>query len=57
VQPCAGAADADALVGLDAGALALDDLDVDDHRVARAKVRDVLAGAKFFDLLAVDLLQ
>src|SRR5262249_19681663 len=34
VQSGAGAADADALVGLHTGALPFDHLDVDDHRVA-----------------------
>src|SRR4051794_29218239 len=36
----AGTADADALVGLDAAALAFDHLDVDDHRVAGTEIRD-----------------
>src|ERR1700743_374720 len=40
VDAVAGAADADALVGLHAGALAFLDLDVDDHGVARLGVRD-----------------
>src|SRR6185369_6780195 len=34
VEPAAGTADADAFIGLHAGALAFDHLDVDDHGVA-----------------------
>src|SRR5690606_20280778 len=43
VQPAVASRDDDALVGLDALAGALDDVDVDDDRVARPEVRDVLA--------------
>src|SRR5262249_2387571 len=56
VEPVAGAADAHALVGLHAGALALDHLDVDDHRIARGEIRNVLAGGQLFDLLLLELL-
>src|ERR1700733_270503 len=43
VQPGAGAADAHALIGLHAAALALDDLDVDDEGVTRLEIGDFLA--------------
>src|SRR6476659_7050247 len=56
VQPAAGAADTDAFIGLDAGALALDHLDVHQHGVARAEIRDVLAGRELLDLLLFELL-
>src|SRR5271170_6485486 len=46
VEARAGAADADALVGLHAGALAFDDLDVDHDSIARLKFGNFLAGAK-----------
>src|SRR6185369_2543154 len=39
VEPAAGTADADAFIGLHAGALAFDHLDVDDHGVAGAEFR------------------
>ena len=55
-MPAAGAADADALVGLHAAALAFDHLDVDDHGVARREVGNVLAGREFLDLLFFELL-
>src|ERR1700676_2696371 len=42
VEPTAGTADADAFIGLHAGALAFDHLDVDDHGVAGAKLRNRL---------------
>src|SRR5712692_7165558 len=51
VEAGAGAADADALIGLHAAALALDHLDVDQHRVAGLEIGDVLAGGKLGDLL------
>ena len=56
VQPAAGAADADALIGLHARALALDHLDVDAQRVAGAEIGDFpLLGERrsllFFELL------
>src|SRR5581483_10427432 len=44
VESRAGAADADAFIGLHARPLALDDLDVDSERVAGPEVRNVLAG-------------
>src|SRR3954471_14616918 len=56
VQARTGAADADALVGLDAGALAFDHLDVDDHGVARLEVRNRLAGGELVGLLLVERL-
>src|SRR4051812_4955180 len=56
VQAMAGAADADAFVGLDAGALAFDHLDVDDHGVARLEVRNGLARGEPFGLLLVERL-
>src|SRR5882672_9086857 len=46
VEAGAGAPDADALIGLDAGTLALDHLDVDDQRVARLEVGNLLAGGE-----------
>src|SRR5947209_2732487 len=57
VDAAAGARDAHTLVGLHARALALDHLDVDDHGVARSKVRNLLAGGQLGDLLLLDLLQ
>src|ERR1700716_2745165 len=56
VQPAAGAADAHALIGLHARALALDHLDVDDDRVPRAEIGDFLAGGKLRHLLFFELL-
>src|SRR4051794_2634751 len=56
VQPGAGAPDADAFIGLDTGALALDHLDVDDEGVAGLEIRDFLAGGELFDLLFFELL-
>ena len=53
VQPAAGARDADALVGLDAGALAFDHLHVDHDGVAGLEIRDGLAERG--DLLALEL--
>src|SRR6202008_778308 len=51
VEAVAGAADAHALVGLHARALALDHLDVDDQGVARTELGDGLAGGKLRHLL------
>src|SRR6516225_3079137 len=51
VQPGARAANAHPLIGLYAGALALDHLVVDENRVSRRKVGDALAGGKLGDLL------
>src|SRR5437870_11596599 len=42
VEARARARDADAFIGLNARALALDHLDVDEHRVARPDIRDFL---------------
>src|SRR5262249_12937489 len=56
VEPGARAADADALVGLDAGALALDHLDVDEEGIAGLEVRNFLAGGKLGNLLFLELL-
>src|SRR5215467_5301960 len=55
VEAVTGAADAYALVGLHAGALALHHLDVDDKRVARGEIGDVLAGGKLRHLLFFEL--
>src|SRR3954469_10281885 len=57
VDAAARARDAKALIGLYARPLALDDLDIDDQRVARTEIRDFLAGSELFDLLLLDLLQ
>src|SRR4029450_670090 len=56
VEAGAGAADAHALIALDAGALALDHLDVHEQRVAGLKIRNFLAGGKLCDLLFLELL-
>src|SRR5258708_643846 len=56
VEPAAGAADADALIGLYARAIAFDHLDVDDHGVAGSEFRNLLAGGQFFELLFFELL-
>src|SRR3954454_3242764 len=56
IEAGARPSDADALIGLDAGALALHHLDVDQHRIARAKIRNLLAGRKLCDLLLFELL-
>ena len=55
-MPAARAADADAFVGLHAGLVAFDDLDVDQHGVARLEVGNVLAGRELLDLLFIELL-
>src|SRR6185437_11065065 len=55
VEALAGAADAYALIGLHAGALALDHLDVDDHGVAWAELGNALAGGKLRHLLFFEL--
>src|SRR5215813_11624533 len=55
VEARARAADANALIGLDAGALALDHLDVDEDGVARREIRDRLAGGQLRDLLFFEL--
>src|SRR5207248_902310 len=56
VEARARARDADAFIGLNARALALDHLDVDEHRVARREIRDFLAGGEFCNLLFLELL-
>src|SRR5262245_31620903 len=56
VEAGAGAADAHALIALDAGALALDHLDVHEQRVAGLKIGNFLAGGKLCDLLFLELL-
>src|SRR5581483_2930545 len=57
VEAVAGAADANAFIGLNAGALALDHLDVDLNGVARAEVGHVLAGGKLCHLFVFELLE
>src|SRR5215467_12101034 len=56
VEAGAGAADADALVGLNPGLLALDHLDVDEQGIARLKVGNLLAGGELRYLLLFELL-
>jgi hypothetical protein len=56
VQAGAGAADANAFIGLHARPFALDDLDVNDERVARTEIGDVLAGAELRHLLGFNFL-
>src|SRR5712691_9077684 len=55
VEARARPADANALIGLDAGALALDHLDIDENGIARREIRDLLAGGKLRDLLFFEL--
>src|SRR3979490_1014344 len=55
VQAAAGAADAHALIGLHARALALDHLDIDDDGIARTEIGDFLAGGKLRHLLFFEL--
>ena len=55
-RPLIGAGDADAFEILDAGALALDDLDADAERVARAEFGDGLARLELLDRLGLELL-
>src|SRR5262249_38395072 len=57
VDAGAGPADAHAFIGLHAGALAFDDLDIDDERVARLEVRNLLAGRQFRHLFFFDFLE
>ena len=54
VEAAAGTGDAHALVGLHAGPLAFDDLDIDLEGVAGLEIRHLLAEAG--DLLAIELL-
>src|SRR5215467_927387 len=56
VEAVAGAPDTDALIGLDAGALALDHLDVHQDGVARLEVGDLLAGGQLGHLLFFEFL-
>src|ERR1700676_1367798 len=56
VEPAAGAADADASIGLRARWVAFDHLDVDDHGVAGSEFRNGFAGGQFFELLFFELL-
>src|SRR5262249_49479840 len=56
VDAAAGPADAHAFIGLHAGAIAFDHLDVDDHGVARRETRNLLAGGKLVELLFLELL-
>src|SRR6516225_230289 len=55
VEARARAADTNALISLDAGAVALDHLDIDEDRVARREIRDLLAGGKLLNLLFLEL--
>src|SRR5262252_9332390 len=55
VEARARAADTNALISLDAGAVALDHFDIDENRVARREIRDFLAGGKFLNLLFLEL--
>src|SRR5262249_46762941 len=57
VQAASGAADANALIGLHAAALAFDDLDVDDKRIARLEIGDFLTGRQLRHLFVFDLLK
>src|SRR5579863_2581296 len=57
VEPAAGTADADAFVGLHAAALAFDDLDVNDERIARLEIGDFLAGGKLRHLFVFDFFE
>src|SRR5262249_4760317 len=54
VDAAAGAADAHAFIGLHAGAIAFDHLDVDDHGVARRETRNLLAAGELVDLLFLE---
>src|SRR3984885_11054928 len=56
VEPAAGAADADAFIGLHAGAIAFHHLDVDDQGIAGPEVGNRLAGGQLFELLFFELL-
>src|SRR6185437_15172424 len=51
VEATAGAADADAFIGLHAGAVAFDHLDVDDQGVAGSEIRNRPRGGQLFELL------
>src|SRR5262245_59376469 len=56
VEPTARAADANPFIGLHAGAVAFDHLDVDDHGIAGREFRNLLAGRQFVELLFLELL-
>src|SRR4029079_13151277 len=56
VEAAARTADADALIGLHAGAVAFLHLDVDDHGVARRESRDILTRRQFVELLFLERL-
>src|SRR3990170_4718871 len=56
VDPAPGASDAYALIGLHAGALALDHLDVDAHGVAGTEIGDLPLLGKCRSLLLLELL-
>src|SRR4029079_6424423 len=56
VDAAARTADADAFVSLHTRLVAFDDLDVDQHRVARLEVGNVLARRELLDLLLIELL-
>src|SRR4029077_929684 len=57
VQAGAGAADADALIGLHAALFAFDDLDVDDDRIARLEIGYFLAGGELLHLFVFDFFE
>src|SRR5580704_1816929 len=57
VQAAAGAADADTFISLHAGALALDDLDVDHDGIPRLEIGNFLAGGKLCHLFGFDLFE
>ena len=57
VEAGAGAADADAFIGLHAALFALDDLDVDDERIARLEIGDFLAGGELRHLFVFDFFE
>ena len=56
LQAAAAAGDADALIGLDAAALAFGDLDVDDDRVAGGEIGDWAGGAELGGLFGLQRL-
>src|SRR5437868_428371 len=56
VESRAGAADADAFIGLDAGALPFDHLVIDENRITRPEFGDFLPRGKLCHLLLFELL-
>src|ERR1700738_3257844 len=56
IEPAAGTADADAFIGLHAGAVAFDHLDVDDHGVAGREVGNLPGGRQLVALFLCELL-